>query len=92
VDCNRGTNVIVTKPFYVVDMEKLGEDSMHLKSAVWPLLEKFYGSSNVPKFRKNLRGILAGARDTLPKLIAVVPKPEVVVDLHGEGTSRPTGS
>jgi hypothetical protein len=57
VDCNRETNVIVTKPFYVVDIEKLGDDSMHLKSAVWPVLEKFYGSGNVPKFRKHLRGM-----------------------------------
>jgi hypothetical protein len=81
MDCNSGANVIVTKPFYVVDMEKLGDDSMHLKSAVWPLLEKFYGSGNVPKFCKNLRGVLAGARDTLSKLIAFVPEPEVAVDL-----------
>jgi hypothetical protein len=54
---------------------------MHLKSTAWPLLEKFYGSGNVPKFRKNLCGVLAGARDTLPKLIAFVPEPEVAVDL-----------
>jgi hypothetical protein len=91
VNCNHGANVIVTKPFYVVDMEKLRDDSMHLKSTVWPLLEKFYGSGNVPKFHKQLRGVSAGPRDTLPKLIPTVPQPEVAVDLQGEGTTGPTG-
>jgi hypothetical protein len=41
VGCNCGANVIVTRPFYVVDMEKLGDDMLHLKSSVWPMLEKF---------------------------------------------------
>ena len=52
VSCNRGTNVILTRPFYEVDMEKLGDDKVHLKASVWLLLEKFLQSEDVPKFRK----------------------------------------
>jgi hypothetical protein len=47
VGCNRGPNIIVPKPFSVVDMENLGDDLLHLKSTLWPLLETLYGSKDV---------------------------------------------
>jgi hypothetical protein len=92
VGYNRGANVIVTKPFYVVDMKKLGDDTMHLKSSVWPLLEKFYGLGNVLEFRKQLHGVLAKAGVTLPKKNGTEHEPGLPCDSQGEGTGEPRGS
>ena len=34
VGCNRKANAMVTKSFYMVDMEMIEDDSIHLKSLV----------------------------------------------------------
>ena len=75
-----------------MDMKKLGDDKMHLKGSVWPLLEKFYGSGNVPQFRKKLRGVLAEAGVTLAGKTCTEPKPELPCPSQGEGTGGPRGS
>jgi len=90
---NRGGNVIVTKPFYVLDLKNLGDDRMHLKRCVWPLLEKFYGSRNVPHYRKKLHGVLAKAGITAHSdQNTYEPEVELCCHLEGEGTSEPTSS
>jgi hypothetical protein len=92
VDCNRGTNVIVTRPFYVVDIEKLGDDMLHLKSLVWPMLEKFSLSEDVQKFRKKYRRDMAEAGITLTQLIETKAELDMAGAIQGEGTYEPGGS
>jgi hypothetical protein len=92
VGCNRGTNVILIRPFYVVDMEKLGDDMLHLKSSVWPMLEKFSLSEDVRKFRKKYRRDMAKAGITLTELTETKAELDMAGAVQGEGTYEPTGS
>jgi hypothetical protein len=92
VGCNRGANVIVTRPFYVADLGSLGDDNLHLKASVWPLLEKFFQSKDVPKFRKQYRRDMANAGISVTKLTSSKAEGEVADAVQGEGTYEPRGS
>jgi hypothetical protein len=92
VGCNHGPNIIVPKPFSVVDMENLGDDLLHLKSTLWPLLETLYGSKDVRHFHKRFCNIMAAAEHTVTKLIQTVPLLHGTGDMQGEGTTGPKGS
>jgi hypothetical protein len=74
VGCNPGPNIIVPKPFSVVDMENLGDDLLHLKSTLWPLLETLYRSKNVRHFGKRFRSIMAAAEHTVTELTQTVTR------------------
>jgi hypothetical protein len=50
VGCNSQGNVIITTPFYVHRIGKLGEDGNYLKASLWSLLEGFSASSDVLSF------------------------------------------
>jgi hypothetical protein len=39
VGCNALGNVIITMPFHIHSLEKLGDDGNYLKASLWPLLE-----------------------------------------------------
>ena len=92
VGSNRGFNVILTRAFYVADMETLEDDNLHLKASVWPLLEKFSQSEDVAKFRKHFRKVLADAGIVHTKLTETKTVREVAGDMQGEGTYEPIGS
>jgi hypothetical protein len=47
VGCNAPGNVIIMTPFYVYNLEKLGDDGNYLKVFLWPLLESFASTSSV---------------------------------------------
>jgi NLI interacting factor-like phosphatase len=92
VASNRGSNVLLTRPFYVADMEKLGDDMLHLKASVWPLLEKFSQTEDVAKFRKHFRRVLEDAGICRTKLTETKAVRDVAGDVQGEGTYEPIGS
>jgi hypothetical protein len=92
VGCNHGNNVIVTKPFYIADLEKLGDDRLHLKTTVWPLLQKLASSEDVRKFRKQFRKDMAAVGITQTQLTKSGTEAEFVAELQGEGTCGPTSS
>jgi hypothetical protein len=92
VGCNRSANVIVTRPFYVVDMEKLGDDMLHLKSSVWPILEKFSLSEDVRKFCKKYHRDMVEVGITLTQLTETKAEPDMASAMQGEGTYEPRGS
>ena len=73
-------------------MEKLGDDMLHLKSSVWPLLEKFWQSEDVPKFRKQYRRDMADVGIFPTKLTKTKAERDVAGDVQGEGTYEPRGS
>jgi hypothetical protein len=83
---------MVTKSFYVVDMEMIEDDTIHLKSLVWPLLQTLYGSEYVPEFHKQSCSILVEAGITLTKLIETMAKPHLAGKLQGKGTCGLRGS
>ena len=90
--CNRGTNIIVIRPFYAAEMENLDDDKLHLQALVWPLLEKLSQSKDVPKFCKQYRRDMADARITMKKLIETKAEREVADAVQGEGTYEPRSS
>jgi hypothetical protein len=92
VGCNRGPNIIVPKPFSVVDMENLEDDLLDLKSTLWPPLETLYGSKDVRYFRKRFRSVMVVEEHTVIELTQTIPLLHGAGDMQGEGTTRPKGS
>ena len=92
VGYNRSANAILTRPFYVADMEKLGDNMLHLKSSVWPLLEKFSQSKDVPKFCKKYCRDMADAGITVTQRTETKAEGDVAGAVQGEGTYEPRGS
>jgi hypothetical protein len=92
VGCNFPGNVIITTPFYVHRLGKLGEDGNYLKASLWPVLEGFKISSDVLSFRELFPSSFLGPEDKKRKLIDGLAEFEVANDASGEGTSEPQGS
>jgi hypothetical protein len=92
VGYNSPGNVIITTPFYVHRLGKLGEDGNYLKASLWPVLEGFNMSSDVLSFRELFPSSFLGPEDKKRKLIDGLAEFEVANDASGEGTSEPHGS
>ena len=92
VSCNPSTNVVISSPFYVVELEKLADDNNFLKSTLWPLLKIFQSSDDINKFRCRSLGIPFQKEEKRQALFV----PESAVDrvflVEGEGTCEPYGS
>ena len=50
VSCNPSSNVVISSPFYVAELDKLADDKNFLKSTLWPVLETFESATGTNKF------------------------------------------
>jgi hypothetical protein len=44
-------NLVIPIPFYVAEVQKLGDDKAFLKGSLWPHLQGFYASRDIDHFR-----------------------------------------
>jgi hypothetical protein len=92
VGCNALGNVIITSPFYVYSLGKLGDDGNYLKASLWPLLEGFASTSKVSNFREYYPSNFLEPGARVPKLYGKLSRSEVAKDGIGKGTCKPHGS
>jgi hypothetical protein len=91
VGCNPHRNVIVVKPFYSVDLTKIGDDELYLKTSLWPQLIGFFGSANMADFEAQFPQMRLPAPDRLEE---TRDDKDLSADLQcrqGEGTCGPLG-
>ena len=50
VSYNPSSNVVISFPFYVAELDKLADDKNFLKSTLWPVLETFELATGTDKF------------------------------------------
>jgi hypothetical protein len=91
VGCNPSVNVIIPPPFYVQDVEGIGDDRQFLKLSLWPVLQRLYGCQDVADFRSHIPSSLVPSGLKVP-LHEKEFEAEVELDVVGEGTCEPNGS
>ena len=57
VFCNPSSNVVISSPFYVAELDKLADDKNFLKSTLWPVLETFESTTGTDEFQSRSLGI-----------------------------------
>jgi hypothetical protein len=92
VGCNVPGNVIITTPFYVSSLGKLGDDGNYLKESLWPLLERFAPTLTVYNFHEHFPSRFFEPGVKVPKLYERLLESEVADVGSGEGTSELHGS
>jgi hypothetical protein len=92
ISCNLGANVVISKPFYVADLENLDDDKNFLESTLWPTLQLFLSAADVKDFRRKFLGKSPRKDRRRQDLHVHECAIEEVVQVEGEGTREPHGS
>jgi hypothetical protein len=89
---NKAENLIVPTPFYVADLERVGDDKAFLKACLWPQLKQLNECMDIAEFRR-----FYPECEVVPglKILRVSPTPSTPTStdtVDGEGTCEPSGS
>lgn len=57
VGCNPKLNIIISKPFYIEQLENLQEDNKYLMSTFWPLLQALFCAYDSEEFYRGQKAI-----------------------------------
>jgi hypothetical protein len=92
VACNPPVNVITPSPFYVEDLQKIGDDQMYLKSTLWAGFQRLLAYSIVTEFILTPPSNVAKTTLNLPCVQEIGKTAVIGLQLQGEGTCEPCGS
>jgi hypothetical protein len=89
---NPPVNFITPSPFYVEDLQKIGDDQMYLKSTLWAGLQRLLAYSIVTEFILPPPSNVAKTTLNLPCVQETGETAVIGLQLQGEGTCEPCGS
>ena len=92
VSCNPSSNVIISSPFYVAELDKLADDKNFLKSTLWPVLETFESAIGTDEFRSRSLGIPQNTGNEGRDFCMLQSPLEHVLLVEGKGTCVPCGT
>ena len=92
VSCNPSSNVLISSPFYVAELDKLADDKNFLKSTLWPVLETFESATGTDEFRSRSLGIPQNTGHEGRDFCMLHSPLEHVLLVEGEGTCVPRGT
>ena len=81
-------NLIIPTPFYVEDIQKLGDDKGFLKGCLWPLLQGFSGCEDITDFRVHYPNSVVDPSVKIQKLYESQGASPSTGNVEGEGTCR----
>jgi hypothetical protein len=90
--CNPSTNVIIPPPFYVDEVQKVGDDQQFLKVSLWLILQRLYGCLDIANFRSHVPNSILESGFEVPRLHENKTGRGLEMNVEGEGTSKPYGS
>jgi hypothetical protein len=91
VGSNPNMNILIPPPFYVQDIDKVGDDMQFLKSLLWPVLQRLHCCRDIADFRSHFPSTLVESGLKVPLLHEKESNVEVEMDVEGEGTCKPVG-
>jgi hypothetical protein len=78
-------NLIIPTPFYVAELQKLGDDKAFLKGSLWPHLQGFYASQDINHFRQEYPDNVVMRTEEVLKLCDTGTPPNSTEHVEGEG-------
>ena len=85
VDCNLSANIIISTPFYMEKLKRLGDDQSFLKLFLWPFLQGLFGSTDVADFCSHFAQSVQDSAGKVSKLHEKEKTYGILVELQDEG-------
>ena len=82
-------NLIISIAFYVVELQKIGDDKAFLKGCLWPQLYKLHGCKDIEYFWKHYLESVLDSRIEILNVCEIGATSTTTNTMEGEGVYGP---